>query len=206
MDLVKGRPQLLQRRIQLRQTCGEWHKYAKGINAIPLFVENVGDIMMPENTALFCPALRELPNNKCYLAVRGSAISDLFSRQGSSSDQVRLTESGHRLFGQSLIFGPCPATSRGPRSSQPCSCRRFQRIIKNPTIQKSLLKKATLSECTAAKIFPREAHSSLAETRNCGKGVGAAESNLGDESADEIDDPASKLSFPPKSGHSTDGC
>ncbi|KAI1856173.1 hypothetical protein JX265_011888 [Neoarthrinium moseri] len=129
MDVLTFASKCFQRRVKLRKTCGDWHKYAKGIRAVPLFVENAGDLISPEVPKEMCRTYQRLPPGNSYIAVRSEALSDLFRRQGGLQDQDRLTDSGCTLFGPKDVFGPCPRAHRRRKQNYQCPCRRIQMVV-----------------------------------------------------------------------------
>jgi hypothetical protein len=133
MDLVKNKDKFDPKRIELRKTCGGWHKYARDIQALPLFVENCGDILQPARPGAICNAFQSIPKGECYLGVRAEALLDLFDDQGCIASQESLTKSGLTLLGAPNIFEPC---SGSQNSRKACTCKLTNRIVSKKKLSK----------------------------------------------------------------------
>ncbi|KAH8893360.1 hypothetical protein GQ53DRAFT_822052 [Thozetella sp. PMI_491] len=125
MELVNDTTTLFEEcGVTLDKSCGKWYRYARDIKAVPLFVENLGNVVRPEHPEQLCPGLRELPTGNSYLAVTLTALWGLFDRQSSLTDQTRLTKSGYTIFGRADIFDQCCSQAAS------CACSRTQMVVR----------------------------------------------------------------------------
>lgn len=124
MDVVRDSRKLEPKSVNLKNTCGDWNRYAKEIKAIVIFGANFGDIFVSAANDSHCPHSMSLPRDKCYLGVRVDALEFLFERQGCLEDQTKLTGSGLTLHGPKEPFMAC-------RGEKPCGKHCFgQRVVR----------------------------------------------------------------------------
>jgi hypothetical protein len=126
MDLLLNKLAFDPKRIKLKNSCGDWHKYAQDIRALPLFMSNLGDILKPGSSRDLCPTFQTLPRDRCYLGVRVPALLTLFDAQGYRS--------GLTLLGPPNVFDSC--SNAGERGQEVCTCRRTHRIISRTKLSK----------------------------------------------------------------------
>jgi hypothetical protein len=134
MDLLSNKIAFDPKRIELKNTCGDWHKYARDIRALPLFMANLGDIVKPGISRDLCQTFQSLPGDRCFLGVRVPALLDLFDEQGCRLSQTKLTRSGLTLLGPPNVFDSCPSAAK--RGQRACTCTRTHRIISSTKLSK----------------------------------------------------------------------
>ncbi|KAH7166437.1 hypothetical protein EDB81DRAFT_639970, partial [Dactylonectria macrodidyma] len=135
MDILNDHKSIRPKSVSLKRTSGRWDKYAIDIKAVVLFAANIGDILLPAQPSATCLGFASLPKDECYLAVKVDSIQSLYSRQGCSQDQKKLTDSGLTLHCHADLFNICQA-AESPQH-QPCCQSRLVRLIKSSALTRN---------------------------------------------------------------------
>lgn len=109
---------------KLRKSNGGWAALIRDINALVLFANGFGDLILPglEEKTKMCSKWHALTSGLDYLATGTQMLTELFNRAGSRLDHQYLTSTGLRWHQENILYGGC-------RDKHDCRCDRLQRIV-----------------------------------------------------------------------------
>ncbi|CAN9120800.1 unnamed protein product [Alternaria alternata] len=134
----------------ISRTHGGWLKLIEDIDALVLFANGFGDVILPadEPDQDLCRKWRRVPHGQDYLTTTTNMLDKLFDKAGSRQDRKYLTTKSKLRWhqGSSTLFNPC-------RDVNLCDCTRLQQLVPESLI-KSAQPPASIAD-EGAVIFGR---------------------------------------------------
>jgi hypothetical protein len=115
---------------ELSKTSGGWPLLVRDINALVLFADGFGEVIIPAESAKnsLCRMWHGMPSNMDYMATTSRVLKDLYDVAGCRITRKYLTSTQLRWHrGESLVFEACKDTLA-------CRCNRLQQIIPKASI------------------------------------------------------------------------
>jgi hypothetical protein len=147
--VVEDRSPFILKEQELSKTSGGWPLLVRDINALVLFADGFGEVIIPAESAKnsLCRMWHGMPSNMDYMATTSRVLKDLYDVAGCRITRKYLTSTQLRWHrGESLVFEAC--TDR-----LACRCNRLQQIIPKASI--GFIVPPGLLEDEGAVIFGR---------------------------------------------------
>lgn len=128
--IVEERSPFVMKEQELLKTNGGWPKLVRDINALVLFADELGEVLLPadERQVRLCSLWRRVPSNCDYLATTSKILVDLYNVSGCRTSRKFLTSTELRWHcGTSCLFEDC-------KDVRTCRCNRLQQIIPNASL------------------------------------------------------------------------
>jgi hypothetical protein len=128
--VVEDRSPFTLKEQELCKTSGGWPLLVRDVNALVLFADGFGEVILPTEYAKsnLCRLWHSVPSNSDYLATTSKVLKDLYSVAGCRITRKYLTSTQLRWHrGESLVFEACTNTGA-------CRCDRLQQIIPKASI------------------------------------------------------------------------
>jgi hypothetical protein len=110
----------------ISRTHGGWIKLIEDIDALVLFANGFGDVILPTGGSdnLLCQKWRRVPDGQDYLTTTTDMLQRLFDKAGSRLDRKYLTTKSKLRWhqGSSTLFNAC-------RDVALCDCTRLQQLV-----------------------------------------------------------------------------
>lgn len=130
--VVQQRSPFRQEQTPLKATNGGWSLLVPDIDALVLFANGFGDLIVPAdqgNTGL-CKTWQRVPKGEDYLATTTEMLKECYDVAGCRLSREYLTSTQLKWDqGDSLLFEGCQASK-----THSCHCNRLQRIFTKSTI------------------------------------------------------------------------
>jgi hypothetical protein len=104
---------------------GGWPQLVRDINALVLFADGFGDLLLPsnENKSQLCNVWQRVPSGCDYIATTCNVLTDLYDVAGNRTSRKHLTTTHLQWHqGESQLFDSCGNTKS-------CTCNRLQQIV-----------------------------------------------------------------------------
>jgi hypothetical protein len=128
--VVEDRSPFILKEQELSKTSGGWPLLVRDINALVLFADGFGEVIIPAESAKnsLCRMWHGMPSNMDYMATTSRVLKDLYDVAGCRITRKYLTSTQLRWHrGESLVFEACKDTLA-------CRCNRLQQIIPKASI------------------------------------------------------------------------
>jgi hypothetical protein len=128
--VVEDRSPFILKEQELSKTSGGWPLLVRDINALVLFADEFGEVIIPAESAKnsLCRMWHGMPSNMDYMATTSKVLKDLWDVAGCRITRKYLTSTQLRWHrGESLVFEACTDTLA-------CRCNRLQQIIPKTSI------------------------------------------------------------------------
>ncbi|KAI0168548.1 hypothetical protein BJ166DRAFT_259439 [Pestalotiopsis sp. NC0098] len=127
MDLTEQTSPVHRKKLYVRNTHGGWPALVRDIDALVLFGNGFGDIMLPIEPSL-CPTWATMPQGHDFLASTVETLVELYKKAGSQDWKYLTTQKLQWHRGTSALFEPCEF------HASCCTCDRLQRIVPNEAV------------------------------------------------------------------------
>ncbi|CAN9330948.1 unnamed protein product [Alternaria alternata] len=153
------------KKTSIKRTHGGWKKLIEDIDALVLFANGLGDVILPagEHNQDLCSRWRKVPHGQDYLATTTNMLQTLFDKAGSREDQEYLTTKSKIRWhqGSNALFDVC-------QNPDLCDCTRVQQLV--PESAMRTVQRPTSIASEGAVVFgrpePRRAPPRPAEPHN----------------------------------------
>jgi hypothetical protein len=128
--VVEDRSPFILKEQELSKTSGGWPLLVRDVNALVLFADGFGEVIIPAESAksTLCRLWHNMPSNMGYMATTSRVLKDLYDVAGCRITRKYLTPTQLRWHrGESLVFEACTDTLA-------CRCNRLQQIIPKASI------------------------------------------------------------------------
>jgi hypothetical protein len=128
--VVEDRSPFILKEQELNKTSGGWPSLIRDINALVLFADSFGEVILPTDSAKssLCRSWHTMPSGMDYMATTSKVLKDLYSVAGCRTTRSYLSSTQLRWHrGESLVFEACADTLA-------CRCNRLQQIIPKASI------------------------------------------------------------------------
>jgi hypothetical protein len=128
--VVEDRSPFILKEQELSKTSGGWPLLVRDINALVLFADEFGEVIIPAESAKnsLCRMWHGMPSNMDYMATTSKVLKDLWDVAGCRITRKYLTSTQLRWHrGESLVFEACTDTLA-------CRCNRLQQIIPKTSV------------------------------------------------------------------------
>ena len=128
--MVEDRSPFTLQEQELRKTSCGWPSLVRDANALVLFADGFGEVILPTESAksTLCGLWHSVPSNLGYLATTSKVLKDLYSVAGCRITRKYLTSTQLRWHrGNSLVFEAC-------KDKRACRCSRLQQIVPKASI------------------------------------------------------------------------
>jgi hypothetical protein len=129
--VVEDRSPFIMKEQELNKTSGGWPLLVRDINALVLFADGFGELIVPSESAksTLCRLWHSVPSNMDYMATTSRVLKDLYDVAGCRTTRKYLTSTQLRWHrGESLVFEACTDILA-------CRCNRLQQIIPKASIR-----------------------------------------------------------------------
>jgi hypothetical protein len=114
------------KKTSIKRTHGGWAKLIEDIDALVLFANGFGDVILPagEHNQDLCSRWRKVPHGQDYLTTTTNMLQTLYDRAGSREDQEYLTTKSKLRWhqGSNALFDVC-------QNPDLCDCTRVQQLF-----------------------------------------------------------------------------
>jgi hypothetical protein len=128
--MVEDRSPFILKEQELSKTSGGWPLLVRDINALVLFADGFGEVIIPAESAksTLCRLWHSMPSDMDYMATTSKVLKDLYNVAGCRITRKYLTSTQLRWHrGESLVFEACTDT-------QVCRCNRLQQIFPKASV------------------------------------------------------------------------
>jgi hypothetical protein len=129
--VVEDRSPFVLKEQELSKTSGGWPSLVRDINALVLFADGFGEVILPTDNAKsnLCRSWHSLPSSMDYMATTTKVLKDLYNVAGCRTTRSYLTSTQLRWHrGESVVFETC-------KDVRACQCNRLQQIVSKSSIR-----------------------------------------------------------------------
>jgi hypothetical protein len=129
--VIEDRSPFILKEQELSKTSGGWPSLVRDINALVLFADGFGEVILPTESAKskLCRSWHSMPSSMDYMATTSKVLKDLYNVAGCRTTRSYLTSTQLRWHrGESVVFEAC-------KDAKACQCNRLQQIVSKASIR-----------------------------------------------------------------------